>query len=315
MLLQALAQTALPWEEPQCRAIRPLTHSMPEKPNPQARVRQPAKSPETPNLGLEGRHTNRVYTTLPIRVTGVDHAGIAFVEDTTTVCINQKGARISLARSLLHDDIVLIRNMKTGAEAEFQVVGIVQKAFGSRAEWGLEIVRSETNIWGREFDLPPHQTLAKVWIECAACKQSAEAKLSPVQYDVLLATGLISRHCDRCRETTRWKPREPERVESKASPKPEPASSVAKHRLSRRVRLELSVRVRNELGTLEITKTRNVSRSGLCFASKQRFRPGERAFVTVPYSDQSTPLEVPVEIRWETDARDNHLFGACYTQK
>jgi hypothetical protein len=279
-----------------------------------APVRQQKKATETPNVGLEERVTNRVYATLPIRVIGADHTGTSFVEDTTTVCINQKGARISLARSLLHDDVVMIKNMKNGAEAEFHVVGIVQRAFGSRAEWGVELVHPEINIWGTEFLAPPNETLAKVSIECAACKKVAEAKLSPVQYDVLLATGLISRHCDRCCETTRWKPFEQERRESKAAPKSGTAVSAENLRHTRRVKMSFRVRVRSEAGILEITKTRDVSRSGLCFASKQKFRSGERAYVTLPYSEQSTPLEVPVEIRWANDTRDSRIFGACYTR-
>jgi hypothetical protein len=279
---------------------------------PRHRVRPPEPAAKKPNVGPEERHTNRVYATLPIRVIGTDHMGISFVEDTTTVCINQNGARISLAHSLLLDDVVLIRNLKNLNEAEFHVVGIVQRAFGSRAEWGVELVHPNSNIWGAEFFAPPNQTLAKVWIECGACRKPAEVKLSAFQYDVLLATGLISRHCDRCFETTRWKPAEQEPAGLGEATEAEPGIPTASQRLTRRVRMAFRMRVRSEAGISEITKTRDVSRKGLCFESTQQFQTGKRAYVTIPYSDQATALEVPVEIRWVSKTNDHQLYGASY---
>ena len=154
----------------------------------------------------ERRRTERILAPIRIRVIGNDMSGVSFAEETVTVSFNQQGARISLIHSLLTDDVVLVRNLENGVEEEFRVVGAFQQVFGNRREWGVEALNPESGIWGVEFS--PHDDSAqpKVLIECAACQTAAQSTLSSIEYEVLLATGLISRHCDRCNETTRWKP-------------------------------------------------------------------------------------------------------------
>jgi len=108
----------------------------------------------------------------------------------------------------------------------------------------------------------------KVLIECGACKSAMQSPLSSIEYDVLLATGLISRHCDRCKETTRWKPSE-QPVTSEMitqSRQAEPLST--ERRKSRRLNLVMRLRVRNNWGVVDIAETRNVSKGGLCFLTK-----------------------------------------------
>ena len=155
---------------------------------------------------LERRRTERILAPIRIRVIGNDMSGVSFAEETVTVSFNQQGARISLIHSLLHDDVVLVKNLENGVEEEFRVVGAFQEVFGNRREWGVEALNPENGIWGVEFDRHNDSAQPKVLVECAACHTAAQSTLSSIEYEVLLATGLISRHCDRCNETTRWKP-------------------------------------------------------------------------------------------------------------
>ena len=155
---------------------------------------------------LGRRRTERILAPVRIRVIGNDVSGVSFAEETVTVSFNQQGARISLTHSLLPDDVVLVKNLENGVEEEFRVVGAFQQVFGSRREWGVEAINPESGIWGVEFAPNDDSAQPKVLIECAACKTAAQSTLSSIEYEVLLATGLISRHCDRCNETTRWKP-------------------------------------------------------------------------------------------------------------
>src|SRR5271169_5933589 len=152
------------------------------------------------------RRTERILAPVRIRVIGNDASGVSFAEESVTVSFNQQGARISLTHSLLPDDIVLVKNLENGVEEEFRVVGAFQQVFGTRREWGVEAINPESGIWGVEFTPNEDSAQPKVLIECAACKTAEESTLSSIEYEVLLATGLISRHCDRCNETTRWKP-------------------------------------------------------------------------------------------------------------
>src|SRR5579863_7116322 len=185
------------------------------------------------------RRTDRILAPMRIRVIGNDMSGVSFSEETITVSFNQQGARISLNHTLLLDDLILIKNLDTDIEEEFRVVGAFQQVFGDRREWGVEALNPESGIWGVEFSLPAEGLRSKVLIECAACKKAAQSALSSIEYDVLLATGLLSRHCDRCGETTRWRPSEqmltPEMMAASAKPH-EPSGELRK---VRRLRLNM----------------------------------------------------------------------------
>ena len=146
-------------------------------------------------IGSEGenrRRTDRVLAPTPIRVIGNDMSGVAFSEDAVTISFNRQGARISLTHTLLVDDIILILNKKTNLEDEFRVVGAFQQVSGDRREWGVEAVDQDSNIWGIEFAQPSEELQPKALIECGGCKHLVQSPLSSIEYDVLLAVGMIS---------------------------------------------------------------------------------------------------------------------------
>lgn len=191
------------------------------------------------------RRTDRILAPVRIRVIGNDASGVSFAEETVTVSFNQQGARISLTHSLLQDDMVLIKNLANDVEEEFRVVGAFQQVFGDRREWGVEAINPKSEIWGVEFTQPVEGIQPKVLIECAACKKAAQSPLSSIEYDILLSVGLISRHCDRCNETTRWKPSEQVLTAEMLASAAQPAGSTQEQRKTRRLRLVMRIRVRN----------------------------------------------------------------------
>jgi hypothetical protein len=263
----------------------------------------------------ERRRTERILAPVRIRVIGNNAAGVSFAEETVTVSFNQHGARISLIHSLLTDDIVLLKNLENGIEEEFRVVGAFQQVFGDRREWGVEAANPESGIWGVAFVPNADGVQPKVLIECAACKTAAQSTLSSIEYDVLLATGLISRHCDRCGETTRWKPSEqlvtPEILDR--SKKPSAQVSVERRR-ARRLRLTMQLRVRNSWGVVDIAQTRDVSKAGLCFFSTQRFSTGEEIYITLPYAKNQAPLDTKGRIVWAAEAVSGRFYGVEYVR-
>ena len=260
------------------------------------------------------RRTERVLAPVRIRVVGNDVSGVSFSEDTITVSFSQGGARISLTHPLLPDDIILIRNLANNIEDEFRVVGAFQKVFGDRREWGVEAVNPESGIWGVTYTPPAEGLQPKVLIECAACKNAIQSPLSSIEYDVLLATGLISRHCNRCNETTRWKPSDqPVTAEMICESRHSAVPSVDR-RGSRRLNLVMKLRVRNSWGVTDVAQTRNVSKGGLCFLSTKIFSVGDELFITLPFADNQTPVETPARVVWTSLAESGRFYGVCYVK-
>ena len=268
-----------------------------------------------PMLEEQRRRTDRVLAPVRIRVIGNDVSGVSFSEETITVSFSAGGARISLTHPLLPDDIILIRNLGNDIEEEFRVVGAFQQVFGDRREWGVEALNPESGIWGIDYAPPVEGLQPRVLIECAACKNAIQSPLSSIEYDVLLATGLISRHCGRCNETTRWKPSDqvvtPEMVRD-SSRTPPPSTE---RRKSRRLNLVMRLRVRNIWGVSEIAQTRNVSKGGLCFLSTRVLNVDDELFITLPFADSQTPVETRARVVWARMAESGRLCGVCYIKK
>lgn len=258
------------------------------------------------------RRSDRILAPLRIRVIGNDASGVSFAEETITVSFNQQGARISLTHSLLPDDVLLIMNLENQIEEEFRVVGGFQQVFGERREWGVEAMNPDSAIWGVTFTPPAEGIQPKVLIECAACKKAIQSPLSAIEYEVLLATGLISRHCDRCGETTRWKPSEQPLTAEIVAASAKPTLPRGDMRKMRRVKLAMRIRVRNAWGASDIAQTRDVSKAGLCFLSSQRFNVGEEIYITLPFAETQTPVETKGKIVWSAEGAAGRFYGVCY---
>lgn len=259
------------------------------------------------------RRTERILAPIRIRVIGNDASGVSFAEETVTVSFNQQGARISLTHSLLPDDVVLVKNLENSVEEEFRVVGAFQQVFGNRREWGVEGINPESGIWGIGFAASEDGAQPRVLIECAACKAAAQSIVSSIEYEVLLATGLISRHCERCNETPRWKPSTKAiipKVLGQAK-KTDPKSTHAVPRMHR-LKLTMQLRVRNAWGVVDIAQTRDVSKSALCFVSSQRFSLADTIYITLPYAKNQHPVEMPGNIRWTAETAAGRFYGVEY---
>ena len=261
---------------------------------------------------LGRRRTERILAPVRIRVIGNDVSGVSFAEETVTVSFNQQGARISLIHSLLTDDVVLLKNLENGVEDEFRVVGAFQQVFGSRCEWGVEAINQDSGIWGVEFTPNDDSAQPKLLIECAACKTAAQSTLSSIEYEVLLATSLISRHCDRCNETTRWKPSDQVVTQEMLVRSNKADKGKQEARRTRRLKLTMQLRVRNAWGVVDIAQTRDVSKSGLCFVSTQRFSPGDEIYITLPYAQHQAPVETKSKIVWMAEGTSGRFYGVEY---
>ncbi len=237
------------------------------------------------------RRSDRILNPIRIRVSGVDAAGNSFEEETITVSVNKHGACISLQHVLRPNQEINIQNLENGITTKFRVVGELRQVFGARREWGVETACPECNIWGLEFALPPDDAQPKVLISCTDCQKGILSPLSSIEYDVLLYTGVISRHCQFCDQTTRWAP-------SGNSPEPlliaravRPVSSPLERRKHRRHNMTMLLRVRNKQGESEVAQTLDVSKGGVRFLSKRTYQAGDVVYMTLPSADKAVPTE------------------------
>lgn len=266
---------------------------------------------ENPETGRR-RRTDRILAPVKIRVMGNDANAVSFSEDTVTVSFNQQGACVSLVHSLLPDDVILILNKQLNLEEEFRVIGPLQQVIGDTREWGVEALNPEKNIWGIEFTPPSEEGQAKALIECAACKKVVQSGMSSIEYDVLLATGMISRSCDRCGETTRWRPSDqvvmPEMIETS----PKRGASSKDNRKVHRLKLVMRVRIQNSWGQFDVAQTRDVSKEGLCFFSRKVFNVNDEVAVTLPYALNQVPVLTKAKIVWSRLSTDGRYYGVMY---
>jgi hypothetical protein len=258
------------------------------------------------------RRSDRILGPVRIRVIGNNASGVSFAEETETISFNQHGARISLTHALLPDDVVLIKNLGNGIEEEFRVVGGFQQVFGGRQEWGVEALNSASEIWGIEFAAPAEGIEPKVLIECAACKTAGHGALSSIEYDVLLSTGLISRHCERCGENTRWRPSTQVLTAEVVASNAKNVVVEGERRRTKRLKLTMRIRVRTVWGVSVIAQTRDVSKAGLGFVSNQRFQVSDEVYITLPFVDRQVPVETKAKIIWTLEAPGGRLYGVCY---
>lgn len=263
---------------------------------------------------LQKRRSGRILVSLPIQVTGQDASGDPFVEKAVTVLCNQHGGRISLTHRLMPDDIVLIKNLQNGIEEEFRVVGGFARTLGGRREWGVEALDPNSKIWGMEFVPREAEDQLKALIECAACTRAALSPLSSVEYDVLLATGMISRHCARCGETTRWKPSQQQLTPEMVAARPRLAAVEKEMRKEKRLPLLVHVQVRNARGASYDGETQDISYSGLCFAAPQVFEVGDEVYISFPFSDRHTPLWRVGKIAWATLGANVRVYGVLFVE-
>jgi PilZ domain len=256
------------------------------------------------------RRSDRILAPLRIRVSGVDAGGHAFEEDAITVSVNKHGACISLLHHLVPDNKISVRNLENNVEAQFRVVGELRQVFGNRREWGVETLCPECNIWGLEFEQPPDHIQPRALIWCSKCKNGALCSLSSIEYDVLLYAGAISRHCEPCGETTRWEPLH--HVADTGIAPVSPAPHGDERRKHKRVRLSMLLRVVDSQGQSEVAQTQDVSKGGVLFLAKHRYRVGDILYLTLPSIDKPVPTEARARVVRVQPAERGTLYAVKY---
>ena len=250
------------------------------------------------------RNTERLLLAIPIRVLGLKCQQGEFIEDTRTVVVNDRGARIALKQPLAANDILRIINLNNYRKADFRVVSAAGTSDQGTQQWGIQCLDASENVWGIEFAPPLHGKPGAL-LQCQACRKEGFAALAEGELEKLTDRGFIERVCSQCLKVTRWEyssihhpSREHEFGTGVVSPqKPVPLVEPANRRSDLRRGAKVAVQVRTAAGQEELSVTENVSPGGLAVSLALDLKVGESILVIHPYSSASPKTAVPATVR------------------
>jgi hypothetical protein len=228
------------------------------------------------------RQTERLLLAIPIRVLGLQCQQGEFIEDTRTVVVNGRGARIALKRPVFPRDTLRLINLNNYRKADFRVVAAAGQTDEGVPQWGIECLTPAENLWGIDFT-PPLQGRPGALLQCAECHKEGFSALSEADLNSLTQHSFIERSCAQCGRATRWRyssihhpSREHEFGAGVASPqRPAPAPEPADRRADDRRGAKFPVRIRNAAGDNELSSTENLSPGGLAVSLAMDLRVGE----------------------------------------
>jgi hypothetical protein len=258
------------------------------------------------------RRTERILLAIPVRVLGLQSQSGEFMEDTRTVMVNNRGARIPLQHAVAIGDTLRIINLHNYGKADFRVVGPAGTSDLGTAQWGVECLDPERNIWGIEF-APPLKGQGGALIQCQDCRSEGFAVLAPGELDILSTSGSLERPCRHCNKTTDWSyssiyhpPREHEFGPGVTSPvRPEASVGPANRRSDDRRGVKQPILVRGPQGQEETSTSENVSAGGFAVSLAMDLNVGDRLQVVYPYSAESPGAERRAIVR----RRASYPFG------
>ena len=266
----------------------------------------------------ERRHSDRVMLTIPLSVSGVDSQGRPFEADARTISLNRNGLLIEAARPLRLGQVVRLTNQLGRRTAEFRVVGPVAPLVEGAGQWALEALEPDSNIWGIKF--PPlaasEPQEARGILECRLCHAVILMRVPQMEAEVLATSGLLSKHCAACGRETPWSYAEKHIAMGAPTDETEmfDAASQPSRRKHERVSLQLPILVRDYYGGAEVTRSENISKTGLCFASDIVYHVGQGLRVVCPYNPASQAIDVPSRIVRSVTFQGRHrrLYGVRY---
>lgn len=151
------------------------------------------------------RRSDRVIIRVPVRRSAVDATGEKFSEEGHTLTINRHGATIALNRKLSPGLRLTIRSVTNEKESSALVMGQMGGQSNVRI-YGIALLEPNPNLWGIQFPPLPEseEGLAKVLMECSACKAREVVYLDELETDVFEGNQNLPRSCSQCGTWTLW---------------------------------------------------------------------------------------------------------------
>jgi PilZ domain len=264
------------------------------------------------------RRTRRVSLRIPIFVEGIDKSGNRFREQTTTVEINRDGARIGLRNTPRLGAEVHITNLLTSATALFRAVVQCPQSYGGLPEWGVVLSSPLSGLvpefWGVAFEDWAEQRDPELDVSalllCRKCGRREMLGLTQLEYQVLRTKMVLPRVCPACRAATDWQAASLEQPRFPATLPPLPdsqgsapweeqeAEGEVQRRGARRVAVHVPLLIHAPGERTERTTSRNVSKTGLSFATALDLDAGEEIEILVGYGVTKSPAIQTARVVW-----------------
>lgn len=152
------------------------------------------------------RRSGRIAREIPILLLGTDTSGRVFSEETHTLVLSRHGAGILSRNKFAPDEVLTLRVLETGREAEIRLVGNLGEGPGGAYVYGVAFCGASLDFWQMEFPpAEPYVRSASADLECSLCGSRSSVEQCEVEADVFLVSQSVFRYCDECGQTTPWK--------------------------------------------------------------------------------------------------------------
>jgi hypothetical protein len=258
------------------------------------------------------RQSDRVFLTIPIRVSCIRGRSEVFVEEGQTIDISRHGATIKVDRELFAGEIVKVQRLDgAGKEVMARVVGRVAR--GSEGHvFGLTILDlAVANPWGIVFPAVADMDNAvlRALLRCVSCERTEVTYLNEFETDLLLCHHYISRPCEQCGGWTTWnRPHD----HPPAGPITAAAPGTQNRRSHGRIHVEAVGCVRHPALGSEVVVVRELARGGLSFFSATKYPDGSRIEIAVPYSSKAPNIYSPARIVGSRNGAGKESLGYEY---
>jgi hypothetical protein len=258
------------------------------------------------NIMSNKRDSERIQLNFPIRVSLFGGRREPFSEETHTIEVNRMGARIALQHSVVPNEVLRVVNLENMREADFRVVDAIRLEPGAPAEWGMECLEPEHNLWEIKFAPPvdaKEETSGALMI-CGDCCAQNFVILQDWELEIL-KKGPLQRFCADCGGPTNWQYADISRHAVEA-PATEAASAggamagpeiVMVERNFKRLAMKMPALIRDKNGREELSKTENLSKGGIAVSLHLILEVGDIVSVYCPYSENGHNMEQRAEVR------------------
>ena len=258
------------------------------------------------------RQSDRVFLTLPIRISGIRGRGEEFLEEGQIIDISRQGATIKVDKELFAGEIIKVLRLDgAGKEVMARVVGRVAR--GSEGHvFGLTILDPVVaNPWGIVFPAVADMDNAvlRALLRCVSCERTEVTYLNEFEADLLLYHHYISRPCEQCGGWTTWnRPHD----HPPAGPIAAATPGTQNRRSHGRIHVEAVGCVRHPALGNEVVVVRELARGGLSFFSATKYPDGSRVEIAVPYSSKAPNIYSPARIVGSRNGAGKESLGYEY---